>query len=114
MEENTSSPANYATIHFYRTKNVFGIVIRPKLFMDNNPISIIKRNWKKTITVPAGTHVFSAKTEATTKIELQVEAGKQYYIRCSIGFGFFVGKVKFTLMDAQKAQQKMIGLRAEN
>ena len=65
-------------------------------------------------TVPTGTHIFSAKTEATTKIKLQVEAEKQYYIRCSIGPGFFVGRIKFTLVDAQKTQQEMIGLQAED
>ena len=109
MEERT----NLATVHFYRTKSLFGAVIRPKLSMNGNPISTIKRNWRKTITVPAGTHIFSAETEATKKIELQVEAGKQYYVRCSIGFGFLVGRIKFTLVDAEKAKQQMKGLRTE-
>lgn len=114
MENNISLSANYATIHFYRTKSVLGAIIKPKLRMDGKAISIIKRNWKKTITVPAGAYVFSAKTEKTTKIKLQVDAGKQYYIKCSIGFGFFVGRIKFTQEDAQKAKQQMMSLRTRD
>ena len=110
MEENI----NLATVHFYRTKNWFGFLIRPKLLMNFNPISTIKRNWKKTITVPTGTYIFSAATEVRKKIELQVEAGKQYFVKCSLKFGFFVGRIEFTLMDAEKAKQEMKGLRAED
>ena len=105
--ENTS---NLAIVHFYRTKSLKGAMIKAKLRMNNEPVSTIKRNWKTTIAIPPGAYVFSAKTEATTKIELQAEQGKEYYIKCGMGFGLLVGRIKFTLVDAQKAQQEMIGL----
>ena len=105
---------NHGTVHFYRTKGIKGAMISAKLRMNNEPISTIKRDWKKTISLPVGTYVFSAKTEATTEIKLQVEAGKQYYIKCDLAFGFLVGRIKFTLVDAQEAQKEMIGLQAEN
>jgi len=105
---------NYAIVHFYRKKNIVGALISPKLFMAGNQISNIKRNWKKTINVSEGMHIFTTKTEVTTEIKLQAEPGKEYFIRCDIGVGFFVGHFKFTLVDAQMAQQEMIGLQQEN
>ena len=106
--------ANIGIVHFYRTKGLKGAIITAKLRMNNEPIATIKRNWKKTITIPAGTYVFSAKTEATTEINLQVEQGKQYYIKCGLAFGFLVGRIKFTLVDAVEAQKEMAGLQAED
>ena len=102
--------SNLAIVHFYRTKSVKGAMIKAKLRMNDKPISTIKRNWKTTIAISPGKYVFSAKTEATTKFELQAEQGKEYYVKCGMGFGILVGRIKFTLVDAQKAQQEMIGL----
>ena len=111
--EKHQSEQNYAIVHFYRTKFIVGGLVSPKLFMDGNRISNIKRNWKKTINVSEGLHIFTTRTEVTTEIKLQVERGKEYFIRCDIGVGFFVGHFKFTLVDAQMAQQEMLGLQAE-
>ena len=116
MEDNNVSTANFATVHFYRTKSIFGAAIKPNLLMKGNPkpIATIKRNWKKTITMPAGSYAFTATTEATNTLQLQVEAGKEYYVKCAIGLGLLVGRMNFTLMDAATAEQKMKGLREED
>ncbi len=102
-----------ATVHFYRTKNIWGFAVQPKLRMNGDPISTIKWNWRKTITIPPGAYGFSAKTEATREIELQVEAGKEYYVRCAMRMGLLVGRIKFIPETAEQAQQRMSKLRAE-
>jgi hypothetical protein len=112
-QQNQQTQRSGAIVHFYRSKSIVGAVLSPKLYMDGIHISNIKRNWKKTINIPAGMHIFTTKTEVTTEIRLQAEQGKEYYIRCGIGIGFFVGHFKFTLVDAQLARQEMIGLQAE-
>jgi len=106
--------SNVGIVHFYRTKSIKGAMVTAKLRMNNEPIATIKRDWKKTISVAPGIYVFSAKTEATTEIKLNVEQGKQYYIKCDLAFGFLVGRIKFTLVDATEAQKEMMGLQVEN
>jgi hypothetical protein len=87
---------NDAIVHFHRKKSIVGTLLSPKLYVDGNHISNIKRNWKKTIYIPAGMHIITMKTEVTTEIRLQAERSREYYIRCDIGIGFLVGH--FTLL----------------
>jgi hypothetical protein len=104
----------YAKIHFYRGKNIIGFAITPKLYINGHPVSKIKWNWKKTITIYIpGVYNFSATTEVTKKFQLHVEMNREYYVRCSMGWGLAVGRIKFTLMNAERAQQDIRNLKQE-
>ena len=41
-----------------------------------------------------------AKTESKTSVSIEVEAGGEYYVRCGVSVGFFVGHPSFDLVPA--------------
>lgn len=103
---------NEAIIHFYRGKNIMGFTVQPKLFMNGQHISKIKRNWKETITVFApGEYYFSAATQLHNDFYLHAKPGNEYYVKCSMKMGVLMGRVQFTLMDPSQAEWDMFTLK---
>lgn len=58
-----------------------------------------------------GTHTFTAKTEASNGLTLDIEAGKTYYVRGSISMGVLVGHPKLELSDANSWQAQFGDLK---
>jgi pSer/pThr/pTyr-binding forkhead associated (FHA) protein len=116
VSANSAQPsAGCAKIHVYRRKNIMGFAISPSLYLNGNCIGEIKNNRKKTVTVDKpGVYVLSAKTEVKREIKLDVEFGKEYYIRFGLSVGFFVGHPKFELMSATEAISDMRNLKVES
>ncbi|MDR1594875.1 MAG: protein kinase [Prevotellaceae bacterium] len=91
-------------IHVYRDNSIWSF---GKLYLNGDYIVDMKYNRKKTITVnKSGVHVLSSKTGVKEDFSLNVELGKEYYIRYSL-MGFFMGHPKFTLMNPDKAKAEM-------
>ncbi|RYE04140.1 MAG: hypothetical protein EOP61_01690 [Sphingomonadales bacterium] len=52
----------------------------------------LKGNRYVAMSVDPGTHRYSAKTEATDKLTLEVEAGERYFVECGLTVGIAVGR----------------------
>jgi hypothetical protein len=91
-----------ALLHIYRRGSMKGAMISYTLHLDDEAIFKVKNNAKTTVSISAaGTHTLWAKTESKTEIPIDIQPGKEYYIRCGIKFGFFVGKPKIEIVDNQ-------------
>jgi hypothetical protein len=46
-----------------------------------------------------------------TEIPIEIEFGKEYYIRCGVSMGAFVGKPSFTLVDNRTGKAEFDAIR---
>jgi hypothetical protein len=51
-----------------------------------------------------GSHTFSASTEVTKTVNINVRAGKTYYIEGTLGMGAFVGRPELTIASESRGQ----------
>lgn len=101
-------------VHLYRLRAFKAGGVTSKLVVNNAQIAMIKQCWKKTISIPSGENIIASKGDAKGEIKLQIEQGKEYYIRCDFKVGIFSPSVKFTIInDVQLAQKEMSGLQAD-
>jgi hypothetical protein len=91
--------ADYALLHIYRDKGV-GALVAYDLHLGDTVICRVTSNWKKTITIRRdGLNTLWARTEAKVEIPINIKYGQEYYIRCSLTMGAFVGHPNIELMD---------------
>ncbi|MDR0384792.1 MAG: hypothetical protein LBH60_01795 [Prevotellaceae bacterium] len=90
---------DYALLHFYRSDEA-GILVGYDIYLGESVICRAKSNWKTTVKVySGGRNSIWGKTEAKTEIPVDIEIGKEYYIRCGISMGIMVGRPTLTLVD---------------
>ncbi|MDX1463508.1 MAG: DUF2846 domain-containing protein [Marinirhabdus sp.] len=93
--------ADYAMVYFYRPENFQGSLMGFKIRMNNDSIIGRVRNGEKfafKVTEP-GVHRFWAAIENTEEVKVRIEAGKEYFFRCGVGFGVAVGRPQITQVD---------------
>lgn len=82
-----------AIIYFYRGRNAGGALIDYNVRIGEEIVWRARHNDKEWIKIKAeGPICISAKTESRTDLDLVVEPGRSYYVKCGIGMGFFVGR----------------------
>jgi uncharacterized membrane protein YhaH (DUF805 family) len=93
---------NFALLHVYRQGAIKGFLISYNLHLGKEVVFRVKNKSKTTIKITnAGVQTLWAKTEVKKKLPINIQLGNEYYIRCSMKFGFFVGRPKLELVDNQ-------------
>lgn len=91
-----------ALIHIYRPGSMMGMAISYNLHLDDEVVFRVKNKSKMTVRVTGeGLKMLWAKTETREELPVDIELGKEYYVRCGIGMGAFVGRPKLEIVDAQ-------------
>jgi hypothetical protein len=93
--------ADYALLHIYRPGGA-GTLIAYDLQMEDTVICRVKSNFKTTIKIrKEGSYVFWARTESRSELPLSIFFGREYYIKCSIKMGAFVGQPHLELVEKE-------------
>jgi hypothetical protein len=58
-----------------------------------------------------GKHVFTTKSEATDTLNMEIETGETYYVRCAIGAGVVAGRPNLSPVDKALFDEKSSGLK---
>jgi hypothetical protein len=96
--------ADYALLHIYRC-NGEGFLVNYDLHLGDTVICRVKNKWKKTIKIKKdGLNTLWAKTEAKEELPINIEFGNEYYIRCSITMGAFVGRPRLEIVDKEMGE----------
>jgi hypothetical protein len=99
--DSTLINADYAVMHFYRHSGV-GAIINYDLHLGDTILCRGRNKWKKTIKIKKdGLNTIWAKTESKAELPINIKMGHEYYIRCSVTMGMFVGHPKLELVDSQ-------------
>jgi hypothetical protein len=104
--------ADYALLHVYRYSGV-GALVGYDLHLGDTVICRVSNKWKKSIKIRKdGLNTLWAKTETKEELPINIKFGNEYYIRCSVTMGAFVGHPKLELVDNQtgKAEYQSVKL----
>ena len=91
----------HALVYVFRPATVGG-AIKTWAFADDDLLMVSKHKAYSFAQVPAGKVLFWTKSENTSAIELDVEAGKTYYLKVKIKPGF--GKARVQILHIDKAE----------
>jgi len=100
-------PKGKSQIVVYRT-SLLGAAVQPTVRLDGQGVGTCAPNGAFNAIVAPGLHQLSATTEITETINVHVQPGRTAYVKCSIWFGFFIGRPSFeevsTSMGANEIQ----------
>jgi hypothetical protein len=90
-----------ALIYIYRVRRMAGAAIGYDIHWGDETIWRAKNNSKATIRLSeAGIAALWAKTESRVDLPLDIQLGHEYYVRCGMKMGAFVGRPELELVDA--------------
>ncbi|MGV8091372.1 MAG: hypothetical protein AB2L24_05835 [Mangrovibacterium sp.] len=105
---------DYAIINVYRFNGV-GPIINYDLHLGDMVICRVKNNYKTSVQVKKmGMNSLWAKTEAKDEIPVTIEPGREYYVKCSVVMGAFVGRPKLELIDPKIGKIEFASFNAKN
>lgn len=107
--------ADYAIVHFYRPQKYFGSIIRYKLrHNDKTVISKVKNgDIIEFKTKEFGKHIFWGKTETKTVVEIEIEKGQEYFVRCGVKGGITVGRPDMYLIENHVGIKEMKKIKTD-
>ncbi|WP_396179317.1 hypothetical protein [Flavobacterium sp.] len=93
--------ADYALIHFYRPSSGAGYLLGYKIKNINDSVVGRLRNGEKFVfkTKNFGYHKFYGVLETKEEININVEKGKEYFVRCSVNMGVVLGRPEINLIE---------------
>ena len=103
LKNNSRLPedSDYALIHFYRPTSALGALLGYKINNANDSIVGRLRNGEKFIykTKKFGNQSFYGTLETKEVVKINVEKGKEYFVRCSVNMGIVLGRPEINLME---------------
>lgn len=113
-EEPVIAGADYAVINVYRYSGA-GPIITYDVHLGDSVVCRVKNNYKTSVKVKQdGLNTLWAKTESKSEVPVDIKIGHQYYLRCSIVMGAFVGRPKLELVDWKTGKAEFESFKAKN
>lgn len=96
------SDSDYALIYFYRPSIGMGAMLGYKIKNDKDSIIGRLRNGEKFVykTKNFGSQSFYGVLETKEEVQLHVEKGKEYFVRCSVNMGVVLGRPEINLIES--------------
>jgi hypothetical protein len=93
--------SDYALIHFYRPNLGAGALLGYKIKDVNDSIVGRLRNGEKFIykTKKLGSQSFFGSLETKEEVKINIEKGKEYFVRCSVNMGIVLGRPEINLIE---------------
>lgn len=96
-----------ALLHIYRVGRMAGAAIGYDVNLDGEKVYRATNKSKTTIWITtAGPHTLSAKTESAAELPLDIQLGREYYIRCGMKMGVMVGRPELEIVDASTGKSE--------
>jgi hypothetical protein len=96
--------AGHALVYVFRPATV-GAAIKTWAFVDDDLMMVSKPKAYSFAQVPAGKRLFWTKSENTSALELEVEAGQTYYLQVKIKMGAMKARAKILQIDEATAEK---------
>lgn len=105
---------DYALIHVYRP-STYGFLINYKLHLGDTVLCRVYTRFASTLKVKAeGTQVLWAQTETRKEVALKIERGHQYFLKCGLSSGIFVGRPTLELIPPPVGIQQFEKLKGKD
>lgn len=108
------APAEQGQIIFYRTGSMFGAALGCTVHEGEGAadVELARLGSGKYYVVNAapGKHQYYTKGEAKDRLNMEIEAGETYFVRCNIGMGVMSGRANLSPSDRAAFASKAKGL----
>ncbi|MGX5820008.1 hypothetical protein ACWKWU_17560 [Chitinophaga lutea] len=92
--------ASYALLYVYRPASSVGALIGYQLNANDSAICRVKNGSKEVVRLQQnGITKIWAKTETEEIVQVDIQPGQVYFLRCAVQMGAFVGRPDFSLVD---------------
>ena len=85
-------PSGQGQIVFWRPSSIMGAAIGCGVNLGTERISALGRGKYFLLNLAPGAYAFNAKSEAKDTLNLEVESGEVYFLKCTIRMGIMVGR----------------------
>lgn len=102
----TAVPSNRAAIYVYRP-SAMAPAISPNVQANGVPLLDLPAHGYFVYYAAPGELTLTEHTEATTSVTLDVKSGNTYYVKGSVGIGFFVGHPHLLLVSNDVGEQEI-------
>jgi len=104
---------NYAKLFVYRPGGA-GALVGYDLYLGDSVICRVKNNSKQEIKITKkGMNSLWAKTEAKSEVPIDIEFGREYYLRCTMGMGIMVGRPQLQLVDRMQGKSQYNSIKSK-
>ncbi len=96
---NIPDTANYSVLHLYRPSGA-GFLVTYQVNLGDTALCRMENNTYNSVNVTnINDSIIWARTEVKVKTPIKLEKGNEYFIKCMIGTGFFVGRPVIEVVD---------------
>jgi hypothetical protein len=101
-------PDDTGLVYIYRPGSAFGAAVSYNVKANGIPIATLTPGVYYPYFAKPGEIEFSAKTESTSSITLDVKPGQTYYIKGTVGVGIIVGRPRLALVSTEVGEKEII------
>lgn len=105
-----SPAAGQGLVVFYRPGSLMGAALGCTVHEGQAEVARLGSGKFYAVSAAPGAHQYSTKAETTDRINLEVEAGETYFVRCKLGFGVMAGRPNLSPSDRAEFAAKAKGL----
>jgi Protein of unknown function (DUF2846) len=103
--------AGKGQVVFFRTGGLMGAAIACNVRQDGKLVGALSGGKYFVASFAPGKQVFTTKSEATDTLNMEIESGETYYVRCTIGAGVMAGRPNLSPVDKAVFDEKSGGLK---
>lgn len=104
-------PAGQGQIVFWRPGSIVGAALGCGVNQGTERISALGRGKYFLLNLAPGAYEFNAKSEAKDTLNLEVEEGEVYYVKCTIRMGIMTGRPNLAPSNAAEFSEKKAELK---
>jgi hypothetical protein len=110
-EEIVDSTWSYAKLYVYRPGGA-GAWVGFDVYLGDSVICRMRSNSKQELRITKeGMNILWAKTESRSEAPIEVEHGREYYLRCTMGMGVMVGRPHLELVDGTQGKTEYASIK---
>ena len=102
----SQQPADRADVYVYRT-SAMGAAVAPTVSANKVPLLGLPPGGYFVYRALPGELTLEQHTEATTSVTLDAKAGEAYYVKGSVGMGFFVGHPHLVIVANEDGEREI-------
>jgi len=108
---NDSTNFKYAIVHIFRPKNFTGSAVSYNVHVGDTLIRNVKNNSKFSIKIyKEGNLEVWAKTESLETVTIPVKFGEEYYLRCGVRVGIWIGIPEINFLERSQGKKELLNM----
>jgi len=101
-------PENMGLVYIYRPGKAMGAAVSYQVKANGVPITRLNPGGYYAYLAKPGEIEFSAKTESTSSITIDIKPGETYYLKGTVGIGFFVGRPHLVVVTPEVGEKEIV------